>query len=171
MALSLNKQATPVWVTDHELAEVEPSVVGPDADAAYLIRPMGKSDMKALRKPFVKMRFDKRTHTQVEADLSDDDSEALSAAVLDFMLVDWRGYVEDDGITPMPCTPENKRALMERDGMRVKAMLEVARSVGEKRSEDRAASFRAATAVRGMDAGAERTDAVLHDSAAGAAGV
>jgi len=117
MALRLNTSAEPVWVTDEQLAAIEPSIVAPDPDAAYLLRPLGKSDAQRIRQPFVTMRFDPRSHQKVEADLTPEQSEALSAEIIDHILVDWRGYVQDDG-APLPCSREHKLLLAERDSLR-----------------------------------------------------
>lgn len=165
MALRLNTSAEPVWVTDEQLAAIEPSIVAPDPDAAYLLRPLGKSDAQRIRQPFVTMRFDPRSHQKVEADLTPEQSEALSAEIIDHILVDWRGYVQDDG-SPLPCSREHKLLLAERDSLRVKALFQLARSVQEQRAEDRAASFRRAESVGGVGGAARADDPVLPDSAA-----
>ena len=47
MALRLNTSAEPVWVTDEQLAAIEPSIVAPDPDAAYLLRTTTPTRIKA----------------------------------------------------------------------------------------------------------------------------
>lgn len=82
-----------------EIPEADPEVV-------YTLRELTTKKWRDLNRQHTKRVPNKKTG-RMEDQL---DGEAFADALVDYVLVDWRG-IQERGGTPAPCTPENKQRL------------------------------------------------------------
>lgn len=131
MARALIDESQPEWVSEKDLIGADG-----DADAKYLIRPIGVDRYREFEKRCTKMvinRDSRRREPEV-------DRVAMSDLVLDHVLIGWEGIL--DGRTPVACSGlEIKKKL---PGLVIGAITEYATQGGAGRTaEERADSFRA----------------------------
>ena len=158
MALTLTRPDALTIITDDLLARYDEQIVDVDPEVTYSLRSLRSSDVQRLRQPYVTLRFDPKTHRQVENDLQPEQAEALALDLIDHVLVAWAGVL--DGDTPAPCSRDHKALL---DPRRRAALVRIATTNTITRAEDRATSFRASAGMGGVDAAQRRDHAVLPD--------
>lgn len=158
MALTLTRPDALTIITDDLLARYDEQIVDVDPDVTYSLRALRSSDVQRLRQPYITMRYDPKTHRQVENELQPDQAEALALDLIDHVLVAWTGVL--DGADPAPCSRDYKAML---DPRRRAALVRIATTNTITRAEDRATSFRPPAGVGGVDAAQRGHHAVLPD--------
>lgn len=120
MARSLLEEDKSWEVTEYDL---ELEGLAPDPEAVYTIRPITRTQHQALIKKFTRpsRRGDKVN------------TEGLTAALVDYAIVDWRGITGNP-----PCDLEHKLKLPTE----IQGAIVTAAQAGEKTEEQRRESFR-----------------------------
>jgi NAD-dependent oxidoreductase involved in siderophore biosynthesis len=118
-------------VKETELDDVQDA----DPQVVYVLRELTTKKWRELNKTHSRKMPNKATKRMEDVV----DQEAFADAIVDYVLVDWRGIVERGG-NPAPCTTENKHRL---DGV-LKAALVGRAGLSQivQASEARDASFR-----------------------------
>lgn len=86
-----------------------------DKDTSYTLRQISTDTQDAIQKKHTKEVWDRKTHMKVK----EVDGLALADALIDYVLVDWKGVVYRG--QPVPCVLEYKKRL---DAVRRTQMLE-----------------------------------------------
>ena len=130
--LTIQDEPQTVVIRETEL----PTLADPDPDASYTIRLLPERQFQAIKKAHTVRR--PKGGQMVE----DIDGEAMSAAIVDWVIRDWTGIVaktEDGELVPVPC---DKPAKLGLDPYVRGALVDYA--TRNQRVEAQAASFRGA---------------------------
>lgn len=139
MALEVRKLDDQITVTDADLDDV----VNGDDETTYTLRTLTTEKVRDIRRPFVKLEFNKRTHRAEEVPLTEDQDAALTLALLDYALIGWSGVLYQG--QPLACTTEHKNLL---DARRKAALLSMAGLNRSVKGAAAAESFREPADVR-----------------------
>lgn len=125
------------------ITEADLPIQDPDPDMRYTLRMMSESTYLALQKQHSKRLPNGRGGFETRVD-----GDAFSRAQIDYVLVGWEGFLEQDGeggYRPAPVTLENK---MKLDPVIRAMLIDYAMKNQRTEAEAQAASFRATPAVR-----------------------
>ena len=117
MAVEVRRVGDVVEVSDADLDGVD----GGDQETSYQLRTITADKIRELQAPYLKQRFNKRTHKLEDVPLSREDESSFAADILDYVILDWSGIVYQG--QPLACIREHKVLL---DMPRRTALLEVA---------------------------------------------
>jgi hypothetical protein len=136
VARKLIDESKPEWVVEKDIYPEG------DPDVQYLIRPVAQDTFRRLQEQHTTKVLNRRTHQRdVEVD-----GAALSDAVLDQALVDWKGIQDSSGKT-VPCELAAKKQL---PGLLIEAITAHALQTGGaagRTADERKESFRATASV------------------------
>jgi hypothetical protein len=113
-------------------------VYSPQEDVAFVLKQISPADMRAMVKRHTRKRFDEN-HQPFDWV----DREALGIELIETVIIDWRGITKFG--VPLACTKDAK--LNAIDGVRQKALVDIATSNQSAVGAARAESFREAPSV------------------------
>jgi hypothetical protein len=81
-------------------------------DVSFKIRPLTTKTIENIKKPFIVKKLQMNSiNREMEIIEIVSDEEAYNQAIIDYLIEDWKGVVDEDE-NPVECNTENKKEIM-----------------------------------------------------------